>query len=122
MFIFIHKQLRLFRPGRPSPTVTWWRGGQKLLGSIDKGEDGLITNSVAVRVRPEDAQVPIVCQASNTHLVPPLRRPVMIQVMCTCCSFSVSALTLVISLIFLVTTFPSYSIICNEATLFSPLS
>ncbi|ROT76509.1 putative nephrin isoform X2, partial [Penaeus vannamei] len=65
--------------GRPPPTVTWWRGGQKLLGDVSEGEDGLITNGVAVRVRPEDAQVPIVCQVSNTHLVPPLRRPVMIQ-------------------------------------------
>lgn len=66
--------------GKPLPTVTWWRGGQQLLGE-DTTEEDLVSSSVNITVVPEDAHKPIVCQASNTHLIPPLRTPLLLLVL-----------------------------------------
>ncbi|KAG7176354.1 Hemicentin-1-like 3, partial [Homarus americanus] len=66
--------------GRPVSTVTWWRGGQQLLGDT-KALNGQVVSTVDVSVTQEDAHTPIVCQASNTHLMPPLRTPFQMLVL-----------------------------------------
>lgn len=66
--------------GRPAPEVTWWRGGQQLLGEVAYQTD-LVIGSVNVTVRSDDAHTPIVCQASNTHLTPPRRTPLQLLVL-----------------------------------------
>ncbi|XP_068217140.1 uncharacterized protein [Palaemon carinicauda] len=66
--------------GKPLPTVSWWRGGQQLLSESTE-RDGTVSSNVNVTVVPEDAHTPIVCQATNTHLIPPLRTPLLLLVL-----------------------------------------
>ncbi|XP_064111781.1 uncharacterized protein LOC135219175 [Macrobrachium nipponense] len=66
--------------GKPLPKVSWWRGGQQLLSESTEHE-ATVSSTVNVTVVPEDAHTPIVCQATNTHLVPPLRTPLLLLVL-----------------------------------------
>ncbi|KAK8739352.1 hypothetical protein OTU49_003591 [Cherax quadricarinatus] len=78
--------------GRPAPTLTWWRGGEQLLEEKtevtkekvmeeEEEEEVVVRSTLHVSVRPEDAHTPVVCQASNTHLTPPLRTPLHLLVL-----------------------------------------
>ncbi|CAL4082351.1 unnamed protein product, partial [Meganyctiphanes norvegica] len=72
------------RGGEPAPKVSWWRGGQKLLGTTSEivvNENGAVISKVEVVVRPEDERTPIVCQAANTVMVPPLRTALLMTIL-----------------------------------------
>lgn len=66
--------------GQPLPEVTWWRGGEQLLGSVEE-MGGVVRSVVKVVVGPTDAHTPLVCQAANTPLVTPLRTPLHLLVL-----------------------------------------
>lgn len=71
----------------PPPSLTWWRGGKQLMATKDveevvSGGGEVVRSTLEVTVKPEDAYIPIVCQASNTNLAPPLRAPFQLLVLC----------------------------------------
>ncbi|XP_008211195.1 hemicentin-2 isoform X1 [Nasonia vitripennis] len=69
------------RGGEPSPSVSWYANGEELSGAVDRSEPFVVNNKLSVaRLSREHHNTTYKCGASNTNLIAPLERSVLLDV------------------------------------------
>lgn len=81
--------ISLFIPlitGRPSPKVTWWRGGSLVDETYQViSSDGATQNTMTVgKLTRTDLHAVYTCQASNNNLSEPISSSVQVEMYCKC--------------------------------------
>lgn len=73
----------LFALGDPSPSVTWWRDKSLLDDTFYRASERYVRNELVIlELRRSDLMVELMCQSSNTNLIPPLSESIKIDINC----------------------------------------
>lgn len=69
------------REGKPTPVVSWMVNGKEVDGRLEEFGQNIVVSKLTVpQLRREHRNTTYKCQASNTHLIPPLEKTVVLDV------------------------------------------
>ncbi|TGZ45921.1 Turtle-like protein A [Temnothorax longispinosus] len=70
------------RGGKPTPVVSWLVNGKEVDGRLEEFGQNIVVSKLTVpQLRREHRNTTYKCQAANTHLIPPLEKTVILDVM-----------------------------------------
>ena len=77
--------------GKPTPVVTWLVNGKETAGRLEETGLTIVVNKLTVpQLKREHLNTTYKCRASNTNLMPPLEKSVLLNVYCEYKPFSFS--------------------------------
>lgn len=69
--------------GKPTPVVTWFVNGKEVAGQLEETGRTIVVNKLTVpQLRREHLNTTYKCRASNTNLMAPLEKTILLDVHC----------------------------------------